>query len=404
MNTTGQGVVVMSMIKFYLLGEPRIMIGNKDVTKHISSKGIGILAYLITNKDEQKISRERLSSMFWNDSLRESAKYNLRYTLWSIKKVMKENGINEEIIISKDKDTCMVNKEIQLWSDVETLCSIAQEIESNIEERALQFLEIYKGNFLENISLNGNPELDDWIIYEKEYFQRKYFNGVLNLGNLFSAKSDYKKSIECLEKLLYINPLEEDIHRELMEYYYLDGNRVAAIKQYEKCVSILRNELNISPMEATIKLYEKIKGGRDYEVNDNKNNKGSKDRIDHKEHSKKYPEFFILTEFVEALVKNNPNIIHKVNKVYLYELSKLLPEVDVEYCNKISYLSPEIEKLRIFKSVSQVIKALDKSATFKFHLFCKIDNISLELFSFLSARHVGVRIWIQDNELLIQVN
>jgi DNA-binding SARP family transcriptional activator len=54
----------------------------------------------------------------------------------------------------------------------------------------------------------------------------------------------------------------ERIHRRLMRLYYLAGDRTAALRQYERCVTLLREELGVDPSERTVALYRQIRSGR----------------------------------------------------------------------------------------------------------------------------------------------
>src|SRR5262249_47763487 len=56
------------------------------------------------------------------------------------------------------------------------------------------------------------------------------------------------------------DPACERTHQHIMRLHYLSGNRSAAIRQYQRCVAALRQELGVSPTRCTIRLYEKIRG------------------------------------------------------------------------------------------------------------------------------------------------
>lgn len=372
----------MKLIKLFFLGDPKILLGNINITQDISSKGVGIFSYIIGNRSSGKIPRERIASLFWNDSSRESAKYNLRYTLWSIKKVFKDNGLEDEIIISPDKEHCCINDRVKVWSDIGVLEEIAEEVEGGNTSRAEECMKIYKGEFLQNISIKGAPELDDWIIYEKERFQRLYFNTLSKLSEMFSSQGQYKKSIECLQKLLYINQLDEDIHRQLMEAYYLDGDRVSAIKQFKKCSLILRNELNIGPMESTLNLYDNIKNGECHSNQDI----SSREQL-------KSPEYLVLSEILEKIIDTIPDVLKGIEDVYILELTKLIPELKPNKdTSNITYLSNDIEKLRIFKAAARLINEASKYKMPVIELFDEVDYTTQQFLNYISQRYPHVKL------------
>ena len=47
-----------------------------------------------------------------------------------------------------------------------------------------------------------------------------------------------------------------------MRLHHLAGNRSAALRQYERCVAFLRQELDVDPSAQTVALYEQIRSDR----------------------------------------------------------------------------------------------------------------------------------------------
>ncbi|MEP6775084.1 MAG: bacterial transcriptional activator domain-containing protein, partial [Chloroflexota bacterium] len=61
------------------------------------------------------------------------------------------------------------------------------------------------------------------------------------------------------ERVLLYDPGNERVYRKLMRVHYLNGDRAAAMQQYERCKAALHEELNIEPAIDTKLLYERIK-------------------------------------------------------------------------------------------------------------------------------------------------
>lgn len=367
----------MILLKIYLLGEPGIIVGDQDITQSMSTKGITLLAYLIMQGRDVRVPREKIASLFWNDSSRKSAKYNLRYTLWSIKKVLKNYGIKEDVIVCPDKEHCYLNPDISMSCDTKILQAMAKEIYEGNWKNATQCVEIYKGEFLQGINIKGNAQLDDWIIYEREKMQRIYFQSLSKLSDIFLHLEKYKQGIACLERLLRINPLDEEIHRSLMKMYYLDGDRVTAMQQYEKCSTVLRTELNISPMEETTRLYKNIKDGG-YDLFQKKV----------MEDVGVCPPYFYLTEIVEEVIGKCPDILDEIHPAYIMELSKLIPEIQRNgLCKEMNYLSMDIEKIRIFRAGAEILKEAKKRGKLPVIGMEEIDQVTKEFLRYIAVKH-----------------
>jgi DNA-binding SARP family transcriptional activator len=74
----------------------------------------------------------------------------------------------------------------------------------------------------------------------------------------YRQQGAYAQSLACGQQIVQLEPLREEIHRELMRLYVASGERALAVRQYERCQAILAAELGIPPMEETQELYVQI--------------------------------------------------------------------------------------------------------------------------------------------------
>jgi TolB-like protein len=77
--------------------------------------------------------------------------------------------------------------------------------------------------------------------------------------------ADYRKAQDlgrCLRaavRLLRLDPLREDIHRELMRVHAAQGHLSSAVKQYDICRDMLWRELGVQPEPETQKLFRELR-------------------------------------------------------------------------------------------------------------------------------------------------
>jgi DNA-binding SARP family transcriptional activator len=244
-----------------MLGNLKIIWDNKPILEKLSNKAAGILCYLAANR-EKKFSRDKLAAYFWDSSNIDSARYNLRYNLWTLRKIIKKDENGEEIILT-NKDTCRINPKAKFYLDIFEMNDILKDIdEKNFKKHKNDLKKVkklYVGEFLEEFYLKKCIEFNDWIFYEREKTQRKYIDLLHKLSYLYETDDECHRAIDILEEMIMINPLKEELYVQLIKIYIKLGDRNAALNQYERCCTILREELNIGPMESTKKLYEKIK-------------------------------------------------------------------------------------------------------------------------------------------------
>ena len=75
------------------------------------------------------------------------------------------------------------------------------------------------------------------------------------------GRDEQARAREYAQRRIELAPWQEEAHRALMRLLALDGQRGAALAQYEACRRALRVELNVEPGEETRRLYERIRDG-----------------------------------------------------------------------------------------------------------------------------------------------
>ncbi len=97
--------------------------------------------------------------------------------------------------------------------------------------------------------------------------QRRHLQDLIVLGLQLRtqqqlAQGEYTAALAINHYLLTLEPWREETHRQRMLLFAHSGQRSAALKQYTICCQVLAEELDVSPMQQTTTLYEKIKSGQ----------------------------------------------------------------------------------------------------------------------------------------------
>jgi DNA-binding SARP family transcriptional activator len=86
-------------------------------------------------------------------------------------------------------------------------------------------------------------------------------DGLVALGELLMATSGFAEAVEIYQRIVLMEDLREDAHRRLMECLAHTGKRGRALRHYERLVTLLHNELDAEPEDATVALFESIRQG-----------------------------------------------------------------------------------------------------------------------------------------------
>lgn len=231
-----------SKLEAHLFGSPEFQLNGKILVLPLTRKTVSLLAYLLLHLHSTH-SREKLAALFWGDFSDQQARHSLRTSLARLRK-----EITAELFIS-DRETVQINPDIFIWVDAlqleeETISA------SKGETKDLQdAIALYRGDLLADF-------YDDWILRERDHYRNLYLDLLLRITQLMRSLSKYARAIEYAERALQYDPANERAHQHLIFCYLANGDRGAALRQYEDCQRILQEELAVEPSPETTALYQ----------------------------------------------------------------------------------------------------------------------------------------------------
>ena len=248
----------MPTLKVYLFGAPVITYGDAPLSI-TSQKAQALFYYLIYNR--QAHSREKLAALFWGDTSERQAKGSLRNTLYELRRDLSLETRPTEQYILAEGNTLYFNSESDYWLDTEEFEKLLDEEAENEQammENYSKAIGLYRGDFLEGFIVKDSFEFEDWAFFERERLQRRYLDTLAELSDYYGRQGKYDQAIAYANQILSCDGLQENIHRQLMRFYYAAGNRRAALRQYEICKELVERELGVPPLAETTALYEQI--------------------------------------------------------------------------------------------------------------------------------------------------
>ncbi len=253
----------MAHLKLNLFGQPRLERDGSTVEISLH-KALGLLAYLAVTK--QTVSRDALATMFWPEHDTSTARANLRRTLYTLNKTIGEGTLEVTA------DTVVLDPDSELWLDVDAFSANvhrcdspagASELTAECIERLEQATVLYAEDFLAGFGLPESPAFDEWQFFEAERLRRELAHVLALLVETHEARGEFEQGIQYARRWVALDPLHEPAQRRLMQLYARSGQQSAALRQYQQCVKILKDELAAPPQAETIELYESIRSGRE---------------------------------------------------------------------------------------------------------------------------------------------
>jgi DNA-binding SARP family transcriptional activator len=205
-------------------------------------------------------AREVLAGLFWGESSENRARSNLSTTLWRLRKVLEPKPIPPgAYLVTTPMGEIGFNRDSDHWIDAEffenqvkpVLAKPYESLNAKEVSQLAMALELYEGELLEGF-------YDEWALRERERLRSLFVKGQIHLLHHHSHHAAWEKGLACAQNVLNLDPLREEIHREMMRLYFQNGQRALALKQYRKCRETLALELDVLPMEETQLLYAQI--------------------------------------------------------------------------------------------------------------------------------------------------
>jgi len=206
-------------------------------------------------------ARETLAALLWGDSPTATSKKYLRQALWQLQSALNPDAAPAaRHLLVVEPDWIQIDPDASLWLDVaefEHSFSLVQGVQgSELEEAGARSLEeavaLYRSDLLEAC-------YEDWCIYERERLQNMFLAMLDKLMSYCESHDLYENGLEYGCRILACDRAREHTHRRLMRLHYLAGNRTAALRQYERCVAALQEELGVKPAKRTTDLYDHVR-------------------------------------------------------------------------------------------------------------------------------------------------
>ncbi len=254
-----------------LFGPPRITRGNEQINIQ-RRKDLGLLIYLVVTS--QPHSRDTLATLLWQDQNQADARSNLRKSLSRLKSLVGEAAIvmSQEQVrlnpnLSVDLDILRFQQHIQ---QVKKHGHLRRESGSNLCAECQSALQaavaLYTADFLEAFSLSDSSAFEEWQFFQSENLRQNLAEALEHLIHHFTHTGDYQTGIEYGRRWLALDRFHEAAHRQLMILYALNEQPAAAIRQFEECARILKEELGLQPEAYTLEIYEAMRHKKIHEL------------------------------------------------------------------------------------------------------------------------------------------
>lgn len=245
--------------KVQLFGRFSVQNFGKELDGLDRNKAHELFSYLLLFRHQPHL-RESLASLLWQENPLKQGKKYLRKSLWQLQGILSpSNSSQEPALLTTESDWIQLNGNANIWLDIAKF-EEAYERSRGIKGRDLnqtQFnqlceaVKLYNGDLLEGW-------YQDWCIFERIRFQNMLLEMLGKLVEYAEVQHFFELGRKYAMQILSYDLAHEKTHRALMRLFYFSGDRTAALRQYEYCRNVLKDELAVEPTEITMSLRDKI--------------------------------------------------------------------------------------------------------------------------------------------------
>ena len=238
-----------------LLGGFEVWVGERQIGGFESQKVRALLAYLACHR-RRAFSRDHLAGLLWPEREPDSARHALRQAVYNLRSKLPEA---DPILLISNQEIGL-HPQADCWVDVEAF----EEALHRGAERATDpqqlsaAVQLYRGELLAGFFVKDSPDFEDWLVAEQVRLRDTAVEALRQLVDSYRRRGEYRFGVHYARRLVAIEPLSEEAHRDLMRLCALTGQRNRALAHYEELLNLLRDELGVAPLAETRALYESI--------------------------------------------------------------------------------------------------------------------------------------------------
>ncbi len=166
----------------------------------------------------------QVAELLWDDRTQAQSLTNLRATL---------SRLNEQLapFLLVTRKTVASRPEVQVWVDAVELRTALQAnkppFSNSVARRLERVLALYKGDFLAGFYINESQGFEEWLRAEHEQLRVGVMEALSHLATFHLGRASFDAGVTHAARLLELDPLREDAHRQMMLLLASKGQRSA---------------------------------------------------------------------------------------------------------------------------------------------------------------------------------
>lgn len=209
-----------------------------------------LFQFFINNRGKW-FSRDQLTDRLWPNLDLEASNQNLKVALNALNRALepgREPGQNPFFIQRYDA-LYGLNPAACVKLDVDDFIQLTSSSEPEDLQAAL---ELYQGDYL------SDGETETWSFETRERMREVYLGTAHKLAEYHLNNAHYDETMRICHAILSIDHCNEPAFRLLMRSHAFRGNQSGVHSVFQRCTTLLQEDLDVSPSNETINLYHEL--------------------------------------------------------------------------------------------------------------------------------------------------
>jgi len=233
------------------LGETQVLIDPRPINEAEwrNNRAKEIFFYLLCCGTGQ--TKEQITAVLWPDLSPAKATSNFHINLYRARRAIFPG------VFTLEHGQYRINPHLNIWFDVAEFKHLFSQAErlpygsktwvANLE----QAVKLYRGSFMKEF-------YSEWTEMQRRELEDKYLKALLLLASFNSDRGKYDTAITLLEKIIAIDPYNDEAYYQVMERHLSVGDKFSALRIYERYLNTVADELEVAPSTRIRNLHRHI--------------------------------------------------------------------------------------------------------------------------------------------------
>jgi len=225
-------------IEAYTFGEVKVWIFSKpvDESEWRSLRAKELFFYLLCYPSQ---TGEQITAALWPDLPPDRALSNFHTALYRARRATSPG------VITTNGGRYRINENLKAHFDVSDFLRLI------VPKQPAEKQEVYLERLEHAINLCRGPFMDgfqgEWIEILRQDYEARYLRVLTTLAYQYREQGNHQKAISLLEKAVAIDIYQDELYCDIIESYIAQGDRLSALRTYQKYNSTITKEMASEP-------------------------------------------------------------------------------------------------------------------------------------------------------------